>query len=1038
LADTSFNNTAPTSFLKGGGEMGKLIRSKNWGNTLLGEPDEWPQSLRISLGILLNSKFPMFIFWGPELICLYNDAYRPSLGNDGKHPHILGMRGEEAWPEIWPIIKPLIDQVLSGDEAVWFENQLIPIFRNGKIEDVYWTFSYSPVIDESGDIPGVLVTCTETTAQVTNLKKLEESEKNFRNLVHQAPVPAALYKGKDLVIELANEEILKLWGKDESIVGKKLIDVLPELKDQPFIRIMEEVYNTGVSFEGKEVQAWIEKNGKIETVYFNLIYKALHDGNGQISGILAMGFDVTQQMIARKKIEESDKKFRDTVMQAPVGITIFRGGEDFIVEMVNESYLELIGRKEKDIVGKPFFESVPETKEVAEPLLKNVLHTGISYYGTEFEVPINRYGKVEKTYFNFIYQALREQDGTISGVIVVANEVTAQVEARLALQQSEKQFSNMVMQSPIAMTIWRGPDYIIEMANTELLNNIWRKEPQAVLGKKALEVFPELIGQKYPELLQKVYTTGVAHRENESVAFIEGNDGMKKFYLDFEYSPLFEQDGTVYAIMITVNNVTEKVEARQKILEAEERLRIAVDASGLGTFETNIQTGEISYSERYLEILGFDPGYKPTHKEIVDRIHPDDIPMRELETRRAFDYGILDYELRIIPQKNALRWIRARGKIAYDDQQKPLKLSGGIIDITHEKITRQLIEESEKQLRQLADSMPQLVWMAGPDGTISYYNHRYSEYRSDNTTHGWQWQRLLHTEDLAATMKEWNKALEKKVPYTIEHRLHMVDESWRWHLSRAYPQFDINGNVQMWVGTSTDIDDIKKHEQQKDDFIKMASHELKTPVTSIKGYVQLLQKLHEHDGNTMLNTYLSTIDKQVSKLTLLITDLLDVTKIETGTLQLNKQPFQIDELVVSIAEDMQHTSPTHRIMIGENTPQVVFGDSDRISQVLINYITNAIKYSPKADKIIIDVRSTATDVIVSVQDFGIGITAKDHRKIFERFYRVQGKDEQTFPGFGIGLFIVQEIIGRHHGQTWVESEKDKGSVFYFSLPLHSI
>jgi PAS domain S-box-containing protein len=1038
LADTSTNNTATTSFLKGGGEMGKLIRSKDWSGTLMGEPDEWPQSLRISLSILLNSKFPMFIFWGPELICFYNDAYRPSLGNDGKHPHILGMRGEEAWPEIWPIIKPLLDQVTSGGEAVWFENQLIPIYRNSKLEDVYWTFSYSPIKDEQGDIAGVLVTCTETTTQVINLKKLEESENNFRNLVDQAPVPAALYKGKDLIIELANEEVLKLWGKDESVIGKRLIDAIPELRGQPFIAIMEEVYATGVTYEGKEMPAYIEKNGKTETVYFNLIYKALHNGSGQINGILAMGFDVTAQMIARKKIEESDKKFRDTVMQAPVGITIFRGGEDFIVEMANESYLELIGKKEKDIVGKPFFESVPEVKAVVEPLLKKVLHTGVPYYGTEFEVQLNRYGRIEKAYFNFTYQALREEDGTISGVIVVANEVTSQVEARIELQQSETQFSNIVTQSPIAMTIWRGRDYIIEMANTALMKNIWRKEPHEVMGKKALEVFPELYDQKYPELLERVYTTGLPHRESEALAFIEGNDGMKRFYLDFEYSPLFDQDGTVSAIMITVNNVTEKVETRQMILDAEERLRIAVDASGLGTFESNIQTSEISYTDRYLEILGFDRVYRPTHSEIVERIHPDDMAMREIETRNAFETGILDYELRIVPQKNAVRWIRAKGKVMYDEQGNPLKISGGIIDITHEKITRQLIEESEKQLRQLADSMPQLVWMSEADGTISYYNHRYSEYKSEQTGHGWQWQRLLHPEDLSASMKEWNKALEQKIPYSIEHRLHMADESWRWHLSRAYPQFNGDGTIQMWVGTSTDIDDIKKHEQQKDDFIKMASHELKTPVTSVKGYVQLLQKLHEHDGNTMLNTYLSTIDKQVSKLTNLITDLLDVTKVETGTLLLNKQPFAIDELVANIAEDMQHTSPTHRIIVGDTIRNMVFADSDRISQVLINYITNAIKYSPKADKIIINIRSTDNEVIISVEDFGIGITAKDHRKIFERFYRVQGKDEHTFPGFGIGLYIVQEIISRHDGQTWVESEKDKGSVFYFSLPLHSI
>ncbi|MDF2455774.1 MAG: domain S-box protein, partial [Cytophagaceae bacterium] len=132
-------------FLLGGGEMGLLTREKDWSQTVLGAPSQWPQSLRTTLSILLSSKFPMFLWWGPELIQFYNDAYRPSLGTDGKHPHALGQRAEECWPEIWAVIKPLIDQVMAGGEATWAEDQHLPIYRNGKLEDVYWTFSYSPV-----------------------------------------------------------------------------------------------------------------------------------------------------------------------------------------------------------------------------------------------------------------------------------------------------------------------------------------------------------------------------------------------------------------------------------------------------------------------------------------------------------------------------------------------------------------------------------------------------------------------------------------------------------------------------------------------------------------------------------------------------------------------------------------------------------------------------------------------------------------------------------------------------------------------------
>lgn len=171
----------------GAGEMGHLTRQKDWSRSILGPVPGWPQSLRTTLGIMLNSRFPMFLYWGPELICFYNDAYRLSLGQNGKHPAILGMRAEEAWPETWPTIKPLIDQVLAGGGATWSEDQLIPIYRNGQLEDVYWTFSYSPVYDESDQIAGVFITCSETTHQIQTLRKLAESEQRFRTVADSAP-----------------------------------------------------------------------------------------------------------------------------------------------------------------------------------------------------------------------------------------------------------------------------------------------------------------------------------------------------------------------------------------------------------------------------------------------------------------------------------------------------------------------------------------------------------------------------------------------------------------------------------------------------------------------------------------------------------------------------------------------------------------------------------------------------------------------------------------------------------------------------------
>ncbi|GAB2799705.1 hypothetical protein GCM10027275_52110 [Rhabdobacter roseus] len=199
-------------FLAGGGEMGALTRNKDWSQTPVGPVAQWPQLLRTTLSILLNTRFPMFLWWGQELICFYNDAYRPSLGDRGKHPAILGKRAHEAWPEIWDTIHPLIDQVLEGGEAIWREDQLIPIYRNGGMEDVYWTFSYSPVRDESDAVAGVLVTCHETTDKINTLKRIEESEERFRQVADSAPALIWM-SGTDRLCNFFNKAWLRFTGR---------------------------------------------------------------------------------------------------------------------------------------------------------------------------------------------------------------------------------------------------------------------------------------------------------------------------------------------------------------------------------------------------------------------------------------------------------------------------------------------------------------------------------------------------------------------------------------------------------------------------------------------------------------------------------------------------------------------------------------------------------------------------------------------------------------------------------------------------------
>jgi PAS domain S-box-containing protein len=249
------------------------------------------------------------------------------------------------------------------------------------------------------------------------------------------------------------------------------------------------------------------------------------------------------------------------------------------------------------------------------------------------------------------------------------------------------------------------------------------------------------------------------------------------------------------------------------------------------------------------------------------------------------------------------------------------------------------------------------------------------------------------------------------------------------------PVKDGTGNIIGAAKIARDITERKEFERRKDEFISMASHELKTPVTSLKGFTQLLLRRFKRLGDDETFRSLARMDTQLNRLTKLISDLLDISKMQTGQLQYSMEPFDLNVLAQEIVENVQETTQTHRLILQKTAEVCVCGDRDRIGQVLINLLTNAIKYSPQADQVIVQIALDGTDALVSVQDFGIGIAEAHQEKIFERFYQVNEPIEKTYPGLGIGLYIACEIIKRHRGRLWVKSQKGEGSVFYFSLPL---
>lgn len=557
------SNTEHLYFLNNGGEMGQLMREKDWSKTPLGEPMLWPQSLKNSLSLLLNSQYPMLLYWGPDYYCFYNDAFRFSLGNEGKHPKILGAKGELAWSEMWSTLGPLLLGVLTDGKPTWKENLYLPIDRNGDLEDAYWTFGYSPIINENNQISGVLTICTETTDSVIALKKLEQSEDELKFAINSTDLGTWDYDPINDKLKTNNR--VKGWfglPPTEDIELYQATNAIVEKDRQRVTDKISEVFN------------W-ESGGK-----YDISYTIRNKQNGQERYVRALGRawfnenkeayrfngtlqDITDQQKSLDQLKLNETRFRRLIKEIPVGVAIL-SVDNYVINVANDMALFIWQKTLEEAHNKPLFEVLTEIEEGISPIFEKLISTKEASYGTEYPFILERDGVKETCYFNFIFEPILDNN-EVTEIMLVAFEVTDAVKSKFELEESELQFKNFVMQSPIAMGILRGEEMIVEMANESLLNNYWRKTKEDVFGKGLLDIFPNLNESKYPEFIRKVLRTGTPISEKESfVSFKDGNDSWE-MYVDYNYAPLRNLDGTISGVMVSSTDVTERVETQKEL-----------------------------------------------------------------------------------------------------------------------------------------------------------------------------------------------------------------------------------------------------------------------------------------------------------------------------------------------------------------------------------------------------------------------------------------------------------------------------------------
>ena len=519
----------------------------------------------------------------------------------------------------------------------------------------------------------------------------------------------------------------------------------------------------------------------------------------------------------------------------------------------------------------------------------------------------------------------------------------------------------MVDALPIAACVFIGTEHIISAANAQMLA-IWNKEA-SVIGKDLPDAIPEISDQGFFELLTAVYQSGKPYRNPNGQAMLQVNGQMQPVYFDFSFKPLRDKDGSVYGVVNTAVDTTERVLAAQQLEQTVEKLAA-----------TN---GDLNaLNEEYIALA---------------------------EEMEASNEEI---------------------KSAYDQLSQ----------------SHQLLERSEEQIRLAKDAAgmgmfdldivaDHLVWderckaLFGVDPLVEV------SYTEDFV-------KGLHHEDRERVLQAVANAYDVKIcggKYDVEYRTVGASDGQIRHV-RATGQVHFNAlsHPQRFLGVVVDITLEKELQKRKDDFISIASHELKTPVTSLKASLQLMDKLKDKPGNPMLPKLIIQSRRSAERVGALIEDLLNVGRLKQQQLSLKKHTFILSQLLNTCANPIS-IAGRHRIEIAGDLELEVYADEDRIDQVVTNFLSNAVKYAPESNIITLTISWLNGFVKVSVTDYGPGIPQEKLTHLFERYYRAD-ENAQHVSGLGLGLYICKEIIERHEGHIGVDSEVGKGTTFWFTLP----
>ncbi|HYV95263.1 MAG TPA: PAS domain S-box protein [Chitinophagales bacterium] len=926
----------------------------------------------------------------------------------------------------------------------------------------------------------IFLAIEDATEQVKK-REIEAREKWLEEMANQAPVMIwrSDEKGRR---NFFNKTWLEFTGKtleDEMGTGWQQ-DGHPDDREQ-WIKHYNDAFRKKVAytdefrlrrFDGE--YRWVMVTGK-----------PIYDEHKTFSGFIGTVIDIHDKKMAEEVLEQSEKKTRNILESLPQ--IAFTMSPDRSTDYFNDAWYEYTGEDrahpftpgQRRKLGHPSDEKMRDT-------WKKKFEAGESYEG-EYRI---RGKDGEYRWFLTRISPIKNAKGEITQWIGSSTDIDEQKKlneeiqnllskekfARAQTEAERKKMHDFFMNLPAAVSIMTGPEHVFEFTN--IASRQFIKTKGNIIGKSVKDVYPEMESQGTLKLLDEVYASGQPFEVKEMMIQVELEEKgkLKEGYYDYTLHPYRDEKGNIEGIISFTIDVTEQAQARRAVEESSNIILNILEGLPQMAWMSDAKGNRNFFNKTWLEFTGRtleeDKGMgwldlmNPVDRQRFLGVYNTAL---KNETAYSAEYRLRRYD-------GEYRWMLSSAKPNYDENGKFLGFIGSVTDIHDRIMAEEILKESEKRIRNVLESLPQIAFTTLPDGSVTYSNDAWYEYTGDNREHpfaGEERRKLGHPDDLPV-LRRWLKSLEAGEPFEGEGRIRRRDGEFRWFLTRIVPVKNAEGNIVQWIGTSTDVHEqkmfskeleravkkrtadlntanfnLERSNKELQEFAFAASHDLQEPLRKIQTFIDRLTKQYKDELPETSLEYFNRIINAANRMRQLIDDLLNLSRASV-----DGKSF----VVTDLNQVMQEAISSYDLKIGQMNAQVQYETLPAIEaipaqmkQLFENLLSNSLKFT-EASIPLVTVKShklsegeirnrhglyeNNTWYEITFTDNGIGFDQKFADQIFVTFQRLH--DTVKYPGTGIGLALCKKIVLNHGGEIYAESKENDGTTFYILLPEKQI